>query len=416
MRNLWLVAKHEYLKIVRKKSFLLGTLGMPALIIVVMTVSIFLALGQRGSQPLGVVDHAGILHESAKVSSRDDGKSPVAFRTFPDESAARIALDAGDIQAYYVLAEDYVESGSVELFYLDERPAEVAQDDFVDFLRANLLIDQPDHVQTRLVEGASVTFEAADGNREFDTNNLVDFLVPYVAAFFFIFAVMNAGGYMLQAVTDEKENRTIEILATSLRPVELIGGKAVGLMSVGLTQLAIWVVTGVVALLIASPFVPALQGIRVPWSFLVVVAVFFVPAYALIAGMMTAVGSAVTDLRQGQQITGIFNMLFTMPFFFVTLILAKPNSPIIIALTLFPTTAFVTITMRWSMTVVPMWQLIVSWTLLVASAVVSVWIAARVFRIGMLRYGQQLSVKSIVTSLRGENDRQTVDRLQKEVV
>ena len=403
MRNIWLVAKHEYRKVVRKKSFLLGTLGMPVLIVVVMVVSIFVALGQRGTQPLGYVDKAGVLSEAVTPPSRSGEKAPVTMLAFEDEAAARAALDAGDIQVYYVLPEDYVQSGRLQLFYLDKRPAEVVQDDFVDFLRANLLVNQPENVQQRLLAGTAVTFRAADGSREFDSENLFDFFMPFVAAFFFIFAVMNSGGYMLQAVTDEKENRTIEILATSVRPEELIGGKALGLMSVGLTQLSLWIATGVVALLVASLFVPSVQDVRVPWSFLGVVALFFVPAYALIAGMMTAVGGIVADLHQGQQITGIFNMFFTLPFFFVTLILAKPNSPIIVALTLFPTTAFVTITLRWSMTTVPVWQLAVSWALLVASAAGSVWMAARVFRIGMLRYGQRLSLKSIIASLRGKN-------------
>ncbi len=401
MRNLWLVAKHEYLKIVRQKSFLIGTLGIPVLIIVVMGVGILVALGQRGSLPLGYVDHTGILSESVTPPAPDKGKPPVAIRAFVDEAAAQAALEARTIQAYYVVPADYVESGRVQLFFLDKRPGETVQEDFAAFLRANLLAGQPADVQRRMLEGSSVTFRSMDGSRELESENVIGFIVPFIAAFFFVFAVMNAGSYMLQAVTDEKENRTIEVLATSIRPEELIGGKAVGLMSVGLTQLGIWVLTGVLALLVAAPFVPEVQGLRVPWSFLVVVVLFFVPAYALIAGLMTAVGGMVTDLRQGQQITGILNLFFTLPFFFVALIMAKPNSPLLTVLTLFPTTSFVTITMRWAMTTVPLWQLGVSWVLLVTSAVVSVWLAARIFRLGMLRYGQNLNVKTIIASLRG---------------
>ncbi len=401
MRNLWLVAKHEYLKIVRQKSFLFGTLGIPVLIIVVMGVSVLVALGQRGSLPLGYVDHAGILSESVTLPAPDKGEPPVAIRAFADETAAQAALEAKAIQAYYVLPADYVQSGRVQLFFLDKRPGETVQEDFATFLRANLLAGQPADVQRRMLEGSNVTFRSIDGSRELESENVVGFIVPFAAAFFFVFAVMNAGSYMLQAVTDEKENRTIEVLATSIRPEELIGGKAVGLMSVGLTQLGIWVLTGVIALLAAAPFVPEVQGLRIPWSFLVVAVLFFVPAYALIAGLMTAVGGMVTDLRQGQQITGILNLFFTLPFFFVALIMAKPNSPLLIVLTLFPTTAFVTITMRWAMTTVPLWQLGLSWALLVTSAVVSVWLAARIFRLGMLRYGQNLNVKTIIASLRG---------------
>jgi len=403
MRNLWLVAKHEYLKIVRQKSFLIGTLGIPVLIIVVMAVSILVAMGQRGTLPLGYVDHAGILSESVTLPVPDKGEPPVAIRAFADQAAAQAALEANTIQAYYVVPADYVESGRVQLFFPEKRPGERVQEDFADFLRANLLAGHPADVQRRMLEGSGVTFRSIDGSRELESENVVGFIVPFVAAFFFVFAVMNAGSYMLQAVTDEKENRTIEVLTTSIRPEELIGGKAVGLMSVGLTQLGIWVLTGVIALLVASFFVPEVQGFRIPWSFVGVAVMFFVPAYALIAGLMTAVGGMVTDLRQGQQITGILNLFFTLPFFFVTLIMAKPNSPLLIVLTLFPPTAFVTITMRWAMTTVPLWQLGLSWALLVTSAVVSVWLAARIFRLGMLRYGQNLNVKTILLSLRGNS-------------
>ena len=402
MRNFWLIAKHEYLKIVRKKSFLVGTLWVPAMIAVVMVVSILASLGQRGELPLGYVDHTGLLSDAVTLPPDANGKAPLTMRAFSDETAAHQALMDKAIQAYYVIPADYVQSGHAQLFYLDERPAEVAQRDFSNFLRANLLAGYPADIQERMIEGSAVTFRSSDGNQELESQNVMAFVVPFAAAFFFVFAVMNSGSYMLQAITDEKENRTIEVLATSVRPGELIGGKALGLMSVGLTQLSIWLSTGVLALFIASFFVPEIQGVRIPWTLLGVVALFFLPAYALTAGLMTAVGGIVSDLRQGQQITGILNLFFMLPFFFLALIMAKPNSPVIVAMTLFPTTAFVTITMRWAMTTVPLWQLAASWVLLVASAGVSVGLATRIFRIGMLHYGQTLRVKTILARLRAE--------------
>ncbi|HQE91973.1 MAG TPA: ABC transporter permease [Anaerolineae bacterium] len=402
MHSLWLIAKHEYLKIVQKKSFLVGTLWMPAMIIIVMVVSILATLGQRGSLPLGYVDYTGLLRDTVTLPSGEDGRAPVAIQALPDEDAARAALEAGEIQAYYVVPADYVQSGNVQLVYLNRRPGEVAQDDFRSFLCANLLVEHPADIQQRMVEGASITFRSSDGSQEIESGNVLDFMVPYITTFFFIFAVMNSGSYMLQAITDEKENRTIEVLATSVRPGELIGGKAVGLMSVGLTQLGIWLLTGVLALFVASFFMTEVQEVRIPWALLGVVALFFLPAYALTAGMMTAVGGMVSDLRQGQQITGILNMFFVLPLFFITLIMAKPNSPLIVALTLFPTTAFVTITMRWAVTTVPLWQLGLSWVLLVASATASVRVATRIFRLGMLHYGQSLRVKTLITLLRTE--------------
>jgi ABC-2 type transport system permease protein len=116
--------------------------------------------------------------------------------------------------------------------------------------------------------------------------------------------------------------------------------------------------------------------------------------------MMIAVGSMVTETRQGQQIAGALNMLFTLPFFFVTVFFTAPNSPLATILTIFPTTAFLTIALRWGMTTIPLWEMIVGWVLVTASAMVAVRVAARIFRMGMLRYGQRLDVRSMLRAVR----------------
>ena len=192
----------------------------------------------------------------------------------------------------------------------------------------------------------------------------------------------------------------MEVMITALTPEQLIAGKALGLISVSLTQLLIWLLTIVLALAIGARFTPLLQDIRLPLTLLGIVIVYFIPAFTLVGGLMTAIGSAVTDTRQGQQIAGLLNLLFALPFFFVVLIMEGPNNPILVALTLFPTTAFLTIALRWSVAVVPLWQLACSWVLLVASAAFSVWAAARILRVGMLRYGQRLSLHAVVETLR----------------
>ncbi|MBN1875979.1 MAG: ABC transporter permease [Anaerolineae bacterium] len=399
MRKLWLIAKQEYLKIVRKRSFLIGTLGMPLLIGVIMLISIVLSLGGRGDIPVGYVDYAGVL-QSAVLPVLEQGERMVALQGFTDESVARAALEAGEIQALYIVPVDYLDTGQITLYFLSERPGERVREDFRDFLQANLLAGQPEAIRYRVQQGANLVLRSIDGNRELDMQNPVSFFLPFVAAFFFIFAVMNAGGYMLEAVTDERENRTIEVLATSVRPLQLMGGKAVGLMAVGLTQLLLWSGTGLAGLLVIAAVSPVLQGARMPWSLLVVITLFFIPAYALIAGLMTAIGSIFTDTRQAQQITGIINMFFTAPFFFITIIFTRPSSPLITALTLFPTTSFITIALRWAVVPVPLWQLVISWVLLTASALTSVWFAARVFRLGMLLYGQRLRLPHIVADIK----------------
>jgi ABC-2 type transport system permease protein len=389
----WLVAKHEYRKMVGKRSFLVGTLGLPLLIIIVMGIGIFSAVTSGSQEPVGYVDHAVFLNP--QVSANLEGRAgKIELVHFPDEDAALESLQDGRIQAFYVLPEDYMQTRQVDLVYWDEAPGGSVSTAFEAFLRANLAAGLPEDARQRVAEGPSFTARSMDGRLEIGEETFLNFIFPFAAGFLFIFTVMTSAGYLLQVVADEKENRTIEIMVTTISPEQLIAGKAVGLMGVGLTQMLIWVLTIAVGLLIGGQFIPELQNFRIPWDFFLVVALFFLPAYALVAGFMTAIGGAVSEARHGQQIAGIFNLLFMLPFFFTALVLGNPDSPILVAMTLFPTTAFVTISLRWGMSIVPLWQMITSWILLSGSARLVIWASARIFRTGMLRYGQSLNLRA----------------------
>jgi ABC-2 type transport system permease protein len=191
-------------------------------------------------------------------------------------------------------------------------------------------------------------------------------------------------------------------MITSVTPGQLIGGKTVGLLAAALTQLAIYVITVVVGLTVAAPHVEVLQQVAVPWTYLGVMALFFFPAYGLIAAVMVAIGGAVTKVEEGQQVAGFLNLFFMLPLFLLVAIMENPAAPVLVFFTLFPTTAFLTISLRWGLGTVPMWQIGVSWILLVATTILMVWAAARIFRARMLRYGQPLNLKAAVAAIRGD--------------
>jgi ABC-2 type transport system permease protein len=399
MRSFWLIAKHEYLKLVGKRSFLIGTLGFPLIIGVVMAIGIIVAVGGDEERPLGVVDHANVMNPAVMPLLAED-EEPLSLLYFNDETAARAALSSGEIQAFFIIPAGYPANLQTELYYWQEPLGNSIWLRFDDYLRANLAQQYPAGVQPRLLESPSLAVRAADGSREFSEQNIFNFFIPFIVAFFFLFVVMGSSGYLLQVVTDEKENRTMEVMITTVSPGQLIGGKALGLLAVSFTQVAIWVLAGVTAVLIGAQFVEFLQGVQIPWLLFGLIVLFFVPAYALVAGMMTAIGSAVTELQQGQQIAGILNLLFLLPFFFIALFLAAPDSPILMFMTFFPTTSFITVLLRWGMSTIPAWQIVVSWLILTASALFSIWASARIFRVGMLRYGQSMSLRDTVAAVR----------------
>lgn len=398
MPNIWLVAKHEYGRIANRRAFIILTLAVPLAIAALITLIILLENSQENHLPVGYVDHTGLLDEALQ-SSLPEAEDRILIRGFPDEAAATAALEQETIQAFFVLPAAYPASLETELYYLQESPSGDAWGDFNDFVRLNLLRDYPTAVQQRLLSGAEVRVEDVTNGRTF-TRDDINIILPFIASLFFILATMSAASYMLEVVTDEKENKTMEVLLTSLTPGQLITGKIVGLMAVILTQLGIYLVTAVVALLIATPRVAALQEAIIPWTYLGVMAVFFLPSYLLLTAVTVAIGSAVTSHHQGQQVAGLLNLLFMAPVFLTVLIFQNPGGPVVVFMSLFPPTAFLTISLRWGLGTIPLWQLGVSLALLVLTTLFMIWTAVRIFRLGMLRYGQPLPFRQALKALR----------------
>jgi ABC-2 type transport system permease protein len=399
MRSFWLVAKHEYRRTVVRRGFVILTVAIPLGMAALIALAIVVNQSGQSNLPVGYVDEAGVLG-SVSQSSLPGADQKIQMIAYPTQTAAMDALEANQIQAVFVLPPDYVNSLHTDIYYRQMPGTEIRQE-FDDFVRANLVASFPSNVQQRLLDGSSITVKDIASNRQFNENELINILLPLAATFLFFFATISAAGYMLGVVATEKENRTMEIMLTSVTPAQLIGGKAIGLLAAALTQLGIYVLAAVIGLEIAARYVVELQQLIVPWTYLGVMALFFLPAYALIAAVMIAIGSSVGELQQGQQLAGILNLFFMIPIFLLPVILNNPGSPLVALLTLFPTTSFLTISLRWGLGTVPLWQIGAAWLLLVATTTGAIWAATRIFHAGMLRYGQPLTLKSAMASLRG---------------
>lgn len=388
-----LIARQEYLKNVRRRSFLLATFGLPVLMIAMMGISILSSERSAGDpDTLGYVDRSGVL-----AMAHDDP----GFRSFATSEKATAALQAEEIRGFYVLSPDYVTSGDIELLYWDRQPSAGLQDRFNEFLRDNLVGSLAPEVAERALSGPSeMVVRAADGSREADSTGLLGLILPFALGLFISFALMSSSSYLLRAVTDEKENRTIEIVTTSVSPKEFIAGKAAGLVGVALTQVILWAVVVVVGLTVTSVFTDALSGIELSWALVGVLAAFFVPLFVLAVALIVILGVVVADARQGQQLVGAVNVLFLLPLFFSPLLGSDPDGPAMVVLTLFPTTSLLTIAIRWSATIVPLWQLLSSWVILVGCACFGFWAAPRVFRQGMLRYGRRMSLRGVIDAVK----------------
>ena len=137
MSKLWLVALYEYRRTVFKKSFILALLSVPLIISLNIGVGLLMESLENDNAPVGYIDHAGLLADPIPAPVTGSRK-PVEFTPFQTEDGARAALEAKDIQAYYIVAADYAETSQIDLVYL-EKPGRNATRQFYDFIQINLL-------------------------------------------------------------------------------------------------------------------------------------------------------------------------------------------------------------------------------------------------------------------------------------
>jgi ABC-2 type transport system permease protein len=402
MSKLWLVTLHEYRKHVLNRGFILAMLSVPFLMAFIIGMGAVTDLMKQDGRPVGYVDHAGWLSDAvapappSRSSLRTLFDKPVSLVAYDAEDAAHIALESGEIQAYYVFAADYEQSRQVELVYTTP-PSENASKQFTEFLQMNLLAGQPPQVVHRAVQGGTLVVRTPDGDRELVEGQVMSVLVPILMSITFMILFMSTSFTMMQAVVEEKDNRTMEVLATSVSPGQLIGGKVLAVVGMGLTMLTSWMALTALALLFAGNvlgFEWALQ-ISIAPRVLGALALVAIPSYVLYCGLMTVLGSTVADAQESQQIGGLVSLVFGLPFYAIIALVEQPNSPLAIFLTLFPLTSLTSFCLRLAFSTWPLWQLVASVAILTLSALGSIWLGARAFRLGMLRYGQRLNWREL---------------------
>lgn len=396
---IWKVFRYELGRNLRRKGYLFTTFGVPLLVFL-------LAFGYQGLSSLnvdlgpgmgmfmegapsgehvGYVDHTGLFTEPA-----------AALTPYTDEAAADAALQADEIGSYYIIPEDYLETGEViqvmptfSLTAIDEGSIRqlvlntLAQD--VDRDVARRLEDPATFTEIRL--GAEEGEEApAPTPDSFDTS----FLLVYVFAMTLLMSVFMTNGYLMQGVVEEKETRVIEILLSTLRPYQLLVGKILAFGVMGLLQMLAWLGGILVLLRLADVLdsISALAALTVPLDLVPLALVYFLLAYLFFASAYGILGALSVSMREGPQFAAVFTLPAVIPLWFLALFIEAPNSPLAVALSLIPITAPLAMLERAVMTTVPLWQIALSITLMIVTIIGMLWLAGRLFRVQTLLAGQ----------------------------
>ena len=388
-RKILRVVGYEYRRHVLRRGFLFALLSVPLMVVLMALVVFLLIASGNKTRALGYVDQAQLIQNSQVPTQAEISVPSLEMIPYPSEESALKALQDGEIQVYFLLPEDYLETGRVQAVFFEE-PGELAEDQFREMLRANLISRQAPELQQRLRQGSRITVLSADGSKVVSEDDWFNIFLPVLAGLAFIVAIFITSGYLMQAVVEEKENRTIEILVTSTSPTSLMVGKVVGISLVGFTQIMIWVLAAFILVLFGSTMFPWLAALRLTGTDLLLLAAIYFPAYLLVASLMAAIGATVTEVREGQQVTGIITLIVVIPYWFFAPLVNAPNSPLSIGLSFFPLTAPVALSIRLGFGIIPPLQLAVNILVLIVAAAAGLWLAGRAFRIGMLRYGKRL--------------------------
>jgi ABC-2 type transport system permease protein len=405
VRLVLLVAQRDYLRTVRRRGFVAGTLLLPFAMIAIFAISTFAStsmVNQGG--PIIVVNESSV---SIVAQSTVTPNIQVISR---EEAEQR--LESGAASEYYLVPAEWPgqprvlvvqrdgPSGAQPAFNFARQATQQAELDML--LRIALVQESGLPPETVGQLFAPVQYESVgqSGESADEADVLAAYLVPYAFTLIFMLSIFITSGYLLQSVTEEKENRVVEILLSSVPALPLMAGKIVGLGAAGLTQVAIWVGTALVAL----PFINQQFELTINVSpvTLVLAVVFFTLGYLSYGALYAAVGALSPGAREAQQYASFFGFLAVIPIVLMPLILSDPNALVVLFLCVFPLTSPAATLAVIAVSEETPWLLVAVATLSqILFVILAIVVSGRIFRATVLLYGVRPSVKQITGAMFG---------------
>lgn len=436
MHKIGLIIKREYLSRVKKKSFIIMTFLGPILIASVYGIAIWFAINSDDVNDKKVVT---VVDENHLFSDKLKNSKTITF-SFSDETILNAKKEFKNSGNNYILyipkLENALTAKGIEL-YAEKQPS-LTVVNYIENAIKNSLEDQQliEHgIDKKILETlkADVQLNTIRITEKGEQNSSAgaSYGIGFFAAFLIYLFIFLYGVQVMRGVIEEKNNRIVEVIISSVKPFQLMMGKIIGVALVGLTQFALWVVlTGAITGAISSQIgnnsrkikeiqeqaqslngvnqqvqndfnkakisevMNAIQTINFP----LIIACFlfyFLAGYLLYSALFAAIGSAVDSEAETQQ----FMFPITIPLIFAivmstSVIINNPDGTIAVWLSLIPLTSPVVMMIRLPFGV-PTWQLLTSMILLVLGFLGTVWIASRIYRTGILMYGKKVTLKEI---------------------
>ena len=399
------VAKFEFLKIVRKKSFWLGTLFMPLLIGVIALISGLTSVdaAKKLEQPMSfskiyVYDQQGVISTSLLSSP---------FELTQDVETAKNGAKLDKTVALVKLSDNFYQDLNYELYYRKDSDfmgtanlptivnALVKQSAFTKVSDPNLAV-----VLNSTPSSTSYTY---DKEGKLVKEGFEKFILPIMSLIVFFMAVFISSAFLLQSVSAEKENRMIETILSIVDRKSLMFGKMVGLMGVMFVQLFTWVVFGfIIYKVVMSGFnlpIP-IDLTNIDLSVLPLNIFLIIAGFLFFAAIMTGTGAIGTGAEDSRNLSSIFIILSIFPMYLMQALITNPMGPLAIVLSYFPFTSFMVLLIRNSFGALPTLQLVIGMVSSLVYVVVAMFVALKLFELGCLMYNRRPSFKEMLSYLK----------------
>lgn len=446
MNKTFLILQQEYLKRVKKKSFIILTLLVPFLIAGMFALIIFLSINNdKEERTIAVFDESSLFLGEFE----DEGYTSYHFVKREEYESLKSGLKGTEYYALLYIPQNIYTSNQAQLISEKQVPMEINEQierklsRFIENDKRKKVIEEtliPDleerlaNTRTRVTLNTLKVSETGEAKK---SSSELAFITSYAMGFIIYFFVFMYGAMVMRSVMEEKKSRIIEVIISSVKPFELMAGKIIGTALVGLTQVLIWIVLGIVAITVVQGFFtpesaqeigqsimegqsamnPAIAqtadqnkvlevmemmgNLNIPlilFSFVF----YFLAGYLLYSSLLGAVGAAVDNEEDSQQM--VFPVTFPLILSIMLLfpIARNPEGPVAFWASMIPFTSPVAMLARVPYGI-PVWELLLSMFLLVLTTVATIAGAAKIYRIGLLMYGKKVNIKELIKWLRYKN-------------
>ena len=391
-----IVAITEFITNVRRKEFIILTFLLPLILLMAMIMPLFfMETISHEKETLGVVDETGVVLPILAERYKDS-----IIRELSNLEEARTLLESNNISSYIFIPKEFLDNGKASYYSKVQLASFSSANINLERILSDIAIEsllQENGVSKEIINKVKSPIEmerviVTKKGEEVETP--FSFFGNYLLPLFLFMSIMNAGGYLLNGIIEEKENKVVEVLLSTISTNELLSGKILGLGGLGLLQVGIWL-SGIVII------TNILKIPLVSFDNAILVMIYFVLGYLFYSSIFAIIGSIATSTRDSQQISVVVSFLVFIPLLLFFGIVQNPNMALIRIIGMVPPFIPTIMIMSILLSEVPIIDIALSVIILLISLIFSIKIAARIFKIGILMYGKRPSFTEVLRWVRG---------------